>query len=307
MNILNPEQTAHSLSYREVVDELDRMLFTSFNDLQLPARQIVPLPGGGTLLVMPAVDRELAIVKLVTVHRTNDPSVRPVVQGEVLVMRASDGERLLQLAGSVVTGVRTASLSMLALQRFAMAPNGPVLVVGSGAQARSHLIALREVVGARHAYLSSRNEATARALIEELAGMDMNVEWIADPSSVAERIRIVIACTDSTAAVVPESLAPGTMVIAVGAFQPSMCEIPKGLVDRASGPGSQIIVDTLEGAHAEAGDLIQADVDWSKVRSIEDALKSPHRAQDITIFKSVGCAAWDLAACKIAVRNSRKW
>ena len=61
-----------------------------------------------------------------------------------------------------------------------------------------------------------------------------------------------------------------------------------------------MIVDDPAGARHEAGDLIQAGVDWSGVISLGDVLKGTANVAGPIFFKSVGCAAWDLAACRVA-------
>jgi ornithine cyclodeaminase len=75
-----------------------------------------------------------------------------------------------------------------------------------------------------------------------------------------------------------------------------MAELPPELVRR-----SRLFVDTLDGAQAEAGDLIQAGVDWGRVTPLEQALDMERPESGPVIFKSVGHALWDLAAARLAV------
>ena len=67
-------------------------------------------------------------------------------------------------------------------------------------------------------------------------------------------------------------------------------------------PAYEILVDDPAGAKHEAGDLIQANVDWDRVGSLAGVIErswigSPDQP---ILFKSVGCAAWDLAAARLA-------
>jgi 1-piperideine-2-carboxylate/1-pyrroline-2-carboxylate reductase [NAD(P)H] len=87
-------------------------------------------------------------------------------------------------------------------------------------------------------------------------------------------------------------------VIGVGAFTPAMLEIGARTVH-----GSALYVDDLAGAQHEAGDFIQAGVDWTGVTGIAAVLegRAPLLAASTPVlFKSVGCAAWDLGACRVA-------
>ena len=68
-----------------------------------------------------------------------------------------------------------------------------------------------------------------------------------------------------------------------------MCEIPPETVRRA-----YVVVDDLDAAGAEAGDLIQAD--RPAVCTIGDVLagRHPQVGEDVTMFKSVGIASQDV-------------
>jgi 1-piperideine-2-carboxylate/1-pyrroline-2-carboxylate reductase [NAD(P)H] len=122
----------------------------------LPLRLVLSLPEGDNLLAIPAADDELAITKLVTVHPGNARRELPTTQGEVIVMEARTGTRLGILDGAAVTARRTAALSLLAAQTLAPRPDGPLLMVGAGTQARSHLEAFRGGLGVSKVLLTSR-------------------------------------------------------------------------------------------------------------------------------------------------------
>lgn len=97
-------------------------------------------------------------------------------------------------------------------------------------------------------------------------------------------------------------LRPGTHLDLIGGFTPAMREADDEAVRRA-----EVWVDTLEGATREAGDIVQPL--RSGVLRREDirgdlftlcADPAPDRgAGDITLFKSVGHAAEDLAVARL--------
>src|SRR5207253_2574087 len=132
--------TRARLSYSTLAEEIRAVLLDKrAGKTYAPARMPVPLPDGGALLLMPATDGQLAIIKLVTVHPANAERGLPVVQAEVLVMDAATGRRLLMLEGGTVTARRTAALSLLAARLLAPDPSGPLLIIGAGTQGRAHL------------------------------------------------------------------------------------------------------------------------------------------------------------------------
>jgi 1-piperideine-2-carboxylate/1-pyrroline-2-carboxylate reductase [NAD(P)H] len=105
-----------------------------------------------------------------------------------------------------------------------------------------------------------------------------------------------VTCTTSPNPVYAEAARRDCLVIAVGAFRPEAAELTPEII-RAS----EVFVDDPAGAPHEAGDLIQANVDWTEVRALAEALPQAEPATRPRVFKTVGCAAWDLAAARIAI------
>ena len=117
--VLDAAATAARLPYPALAQEIRRLLADA--SVQVPARLVQPLPGGGSLFVMPALDARIAIAKLITFTPANAGTARPAIQGDVIVFDAATGERVLVLDGPTVTARRTAAVSLLAAQ--CLAPN----------------------------------------------------------------------------------------------------------------------------------------------------------------------------------------
>ena len=87
---------------------------------------------------------------------------------------------------------------------------------------------------------------------------------------------------------------------AVGAFTPEMAELHPDLLHR-----SFVVVDDVDAAAAEAGDLIQAGrTPDATLRELIAGDVSP--IKPTTVFKSVGVAAQDVAAGLMALRNAER-
>ena len=127
----------------------------------------------------------------------------------------------------------------------------------------------------------------------------MEVRVVDGPEEAINEVSLVVTATTSKEPVLPEEVPEGIFVAAVGSFEPEAAELPAGLVSR-----STVVVDTLEGAREEAGDLIQAQrvgaFSWNNATPLEEALRAAERPGDTTLFKSVGHALWDLAAARTA-------
>ena len=300
METFGPEETATRLPYAELAESIREVARARQEEgMWAPSRTAVPLPEGGVFLVMPASDRELSITKLVTVHPRNTGRSLPTIQGEVVVMEAPTGVRLGLLDGSVVTGRRTAALSLLAAKKLAPHPEGPLLIVGAGDQARAHLEAFREGLGVSRVFISSRTRERANTLAEYATSLGMDARVAERPEQALEEARLVVTATTSRKPVLPDEVPEDTFIAAVGSFQPEAAELSSALVSISS-----VIVDTLEGAREEAGDLIQAEktgaFEWERAVPLERALSGFSQPDGPIVFKSVGDALWDLAAARVA-------
>lgn len=280
--------------------------------LQAPERLSLALPQGGRYLVMPAADAELAVAKLVSVHPQNRARGLPSIHGLVVVSDARDGRLHMVLDGPTVTARRTAAVSILGLRTLRPGRVRAVALLGTGVQAIEHARMLTELGEIEHLHLVGRTPAQAQAMAERLRRLN-GATGDAGPSCPAvqihaqarledalDAVQAVITLTSSERPVLPEGLRSDLLVIGVGAFRPQMAELPPGLL-RAR----PVIVDALDGARAEAGDLIQAGLDWQRVTELVDHLDRPVPAvQDAgglaPVFKTVGQAAWDLAAVRVA-------
>jgi 1-piperideine-2-carboxylate/1-pyrroline-2-carboxylate reductase [NAD(P)H] len=127
----------------------------------------------------------------------------------------------------------------------------------------------------------------------------MEARAVEGPGDALEEASLVVTATTSREPVLPEAVPEGVFVAAVGAFEPGAAELPPALISR-----STVVVDTLEGAREEAGDLIQAETagafSWENAMALEDVLRAPERPEGTVVFKSVGHALWDLAAARTA-------
>jgi 1-piperideine-2-carboxylate/1-pyrroline-2-carboxylate reductase [NAD(P)H] len=259
-----------------------------------PERQVVPLQGDGVLLSMPATATDIAIHKLVNVNPQNKHLGLPTIHGQVSVFDAVSGRPLFILDGPEVTGRRTAAMSMLGVRQLSASAPREVLLIGTGTQARYHLQALAALHPACMVWVRGSSRASSEAFCAANAHVHAALR-AADPAHVPSGVDLVIAATTSRQACYTEAGQAGRLVIGVGAFRPDMAEI-----GAATLADSDVYVDDIHGAPHEAGDLIQAGVDWARVRPLASALGSRHDPGRPVVFKTVGSAAWDLAACRVA-------
>jgi 1-piperideine-2-carboxylate/1-pyrroline-2-carboxylate reductase [NAD(P)H] len=256
-SLLNAQQTAARLPYVALVAQLRELLADA--SVEVPERLVQPMAGGGSLFVMPALDRRIAIAKLITFTPANAGGARPTIQGDVVVFDVATGERKLVLDGPTVTARRTAAVSLLAAQLLAPNKEGPLLIVGAGAQGRAHLDAFADGLPLEEVRIASRSAASAQALAEHARSRGLRARSVMDASEHLGDCPLVVTCTPASGVVLQGLPRDDAFIAAVGAFTPAMVELHPDLCRHCAEHGT-VVVDTGDARH-EAGDLLQAGID----------------------------------------------
>jgi len=293
--IFDAAETARLIPYRTLVDALKTAAVDyAAGRVASPERLVVPLNDNGIMLSMPAAAADLAIHKLVNVCPRNGERALPTIHGQVMAFDPDTGKTLFILDGPTVTGRRTAAMTMLGIETLHTAAPKEFLLIGIGTQSANHVQAIGELYPDATVRVKGRDDRRTQAFCDAHRDVVRDLQPFNDAAGIPDSIDTVIALTTSRQAVYDEAPPAGRLVIGVGAFTPQMCEIGARTL-----AGSALYVDDLAGAKHEAGDFIQAGIDWSNVTGINDALKGKPTDKPV-VFKTVGCAAWDLAAGRVA-------
>ena len=114
-----------------------------------PLRTIIRPPDAkGVMGLMPSYvsgDRAAFGLKAICVFPGNPAQGKDAHQGAVLLFSAETGELLAMMNASAITAIRTAAVSGVATDLLARVDAGNLAILGSGVQARSHLVAMSEV------------------------------------------------------------------------------------------------------------------------------------------------------------------
>ena len=216
-------QTAARLPYGALAREIAALLADPA--VQVPPRLVQALPGGASLFVMPALDGRIAITKLITFTPANAGTQRPAIQGDVVVFDIATGSRALVLDGPTVTARRTAAVSLLAAQRLAPHPEGPLLIVGAGAQGLAHLEAFAEGLPVKEVRIASRSDASAQALASRARELGLQASVVGDANAALAECPLVVTCTPANGVVLSAMPRADAFIAAVGAFTPRMVEL----------------------------------------------------------------------------------
>jgi ornithine cyclodeaminase len=265
-------------------DAIEAMEHAFSGETEAPLRSLV-----GPSLVMPGRLDDVMAVKVV--------SIVPGNPAGLVVVFSDDGSPLGVVDGPTITAIRTGAGAGLATRLLARDNVHSLAMLGSGAMAFDQVEAVRAVRDIDEVLVWSRDLDHARALADRVGG-----EAVADADDAVRRADVVSCATPATTPLFSEtSVRPGSHVNAVGAFTPEMAELSPGLLERA-----YVVVDDIEAAAAEAGDPIQADREPNT--TLRDLLAGTHPqiGEDVTVFKSVGVAAQDVAAAARALANAER-
>ena len=286
---------------RGAIDAM-RVAFTqlSSGDAVVPDRLGVETPHGVSLF-MPGYlpEGEHLAAKIVSVFTGNRERGLPVINAVVLVLDSETGVPRALMDGTYLTALRTGAASGLATEVLALEDAAVLAVFGAGPQARTQIEAVRAVRPIVEVRVFSLSIAESEALAQEVQGVSVTV--VDDPRRALAGAQVIVTATDSRRPVFPgELVEPGSHVNAVGAFTPEMRELDGVLVGRAT-----VVVDSRATVMAEAGDLVQAireggftlDQIHAELGEVVSGTRPGRRSSDeVTLFKSVGSAAQDVAA-----------
>lgn len=292
-----------------ISDVRETLIAKAQNKVQSPHRTVLEFPErNASSLYMPSADLEnkVAAVKVVTIFPNNPKKGLPTTQGVIVLTSAETGEHLSFLNASYLTRLRTGAMTALATDHLAKKSSEVLTVIGTGGMAFEQVLGVLAVRNIREILLVNRTKERALVFLQKLEEFGVSaIITVEEDVNVAVSKADIICC--ATKSITPvfngDYLKPGTHVNGVGSYLPHMHEIDQTTIESAS----KIVVDDLHGAKDEAGELIDANNKgvWSfeQLYGELESLVSGHligreNEKEVTFFKSVGAAYYDLAVAK---------
>jgi ornithine cyclodeaminase/alanine dehydrogenase-like protein (mu-crystallin family) len=310
------------LGYQRCADAMrDALAARARGEVFQPLRSVLkPDRAAGLMALMPSYRPGPAAgygLKAICVMPGNPAIGLDTHQGIVLLSSPETGQPLAVLNASAVTEIRTAAVSAVATSLLARPDADVLAIVGTGVQARTHLMAIsatRPLAEVRIAGTSPAKAAkfaadVAPAALAEVGAGALRVIACDGARDAVAGAGIIVTATSSPVPVLDRDwLAPGTHINAVGACLPSVREL-----DTATMADAALFADSRESVLAESGDYLLAAADGAvgpehiraEIGDLLAGLAPGQGRQDdaeITIFESLGLAIEDLAAAAVAFR-----
>jgi len=265
------------------------------------------------VLIMPAEHSSgSALIKVISLQGDGWARGLPSIGGGVLWIDASTGRIAALLDAAALTALRTGAASGLATALLAPPSSRVLAMLGAGGQAADQVAGVCAARPIRQIRVYSRRAQRSEQLCERLRTSHPGVA-VSPAQTAPQAVRgadVICTATRSTAPLFEAGdLQEQAHINAIGAYRPDMCEVPPEAFRRAA----VVVIDQLEAALAEAGDLTQA-LDGGYLRRedlieigqlLADSAAAP-AGRGLTIFKSVGIAAQDWSVCELAVRRARE-
>jgi ornithine cyclodeaminase/alanine dehydrogenase-like protein (mu-crystallin family) len=291
---------AAGLAFRPLVAHL-RSAFAA--RITTPVRLSVQRDERCEMLVMPALSSHYAGVKTLLIIPDNSAHGLPTIQGLFALLDATNGAPLATMDAGELTARRTAAVSALASEQLSRPDSANLLIAGTGHLAPYLAEAHASVRSIRTVRIWGREPEKAAVCCRKIAQRlpEILVEVAHDLRIAVQESDIVSTATRANNPIIRgEWGLDGKHVDLVGGYKPDMREI-----DDSGIRGARIFVDTIDGALAEAGDLVSPMARGiitmaSIIGDISSLSKGARRISpdEITVFKSVGSAASDLGAAE---------
>ena len=255
-----------------------------------PLRTVMELPSPGSLLfVKPALVDVALSVKLITQVPDNAARGLPTMLATLVLLDPASGSPLAVMDATWLTEMRTAAVSAVATRALRDQKPKRVAILGSGALARSHALALRAVVPVRDIRIWSRSAANVERCARDIDGIPSP-----DAESAVRDADIVVTVTNASSPVLMGRwLKPGALVHAVGAPRPGWRELDDAAM------ANYVVADNRVAAETESGDVI---LSGARVQcEIGEVLAGKVRvpAGVTVVFKALGQAVEDAVAARL--------
>src|SRR5437868_6989529 len=293
---LNEEQVREYLRMTELIPAMEKALVDfSAGKVTQPVRSIIKVDvaaATGFLGLMPALTPDGLGLKAVTFYPSNAERGIPTHMATIFLVDPETGAPLAVMDGRLITEMRTAAVSAAATKLLA-SPDAKILaILGSGVQARSHVEALRLVRSFEEIRVWSPTKPHAERFAKEIGAQAMSAE------AAVRGADVVVTATNSKTSVLAGSwLKSGCHVNAVGACRPDWRELDDDAMRNV------VFVDSREATLKESGDIILSGATIAAELGEALAKKVLARANETTIFKSLGMAVEDIAAALLVYRS----
>jgi len=286
----------------------DAFLELAHNNVIQPLRTVIPIKSKDAVtLTMPAYlpKKQQLGIKVVSSFPQNCKIGLESINGVILVIDAQTGMPLALLEAGFLTAIRTGAISGLATDLLCSQEAKHLCIIGSGTQSYTQVEAVAAVRNIEKISVWSRNYQHAIKFAKNLSNR-FSIQAIADICDATADADIICTATNSTMPLIHrENIKSNVHINAIGSHSRDMQEIDIDIIKNA-----QIIVDNLDAACREAGEIITAIeakqlnpetlIELANIVTQKDVIPRG----GISVFKSVGLAIQDISIANFVYQKA---
>lgn len=312
--VLSRKEVVELIDMPELIETVERALVDlSRGEAINPNRLRIFIPEKQAMMAcMPAYLGSAGMIGAKIVNSSD----KPVPPGErrhlssVLALGDTEGNYLAVMGGTLLTPLRSAAASAVAIRQLARADASVMAIIGCGVQGRAELAGAACVRKLTEIVVYDLDEGVAQRFQRDLGerlGLAIRVARTAEEAASAADI-IVLATTSETPVLADRAIPAGAHINAVGAHTPRTRELESDTVARA-----RLFVESRQSMRAEAGDVLipleEGRIQESHILGeigevVGGAVQGRIDAGDITVFKSTGLAIEDVSAAKLVYERA---
>ena len=319
VRILTKDNVAQLLNMAdalEYVEEAYKQL--TLGNAFVPQRIAITDPAPGLTLVMPGIiggEMSALATKIVSVYKKNPEKYNmPTVLAKIMIQDINTGDIVGIMDGSLITAMRTGAATGVSVKYLARKDSTTMSIYSAGIQARKQVsgvyYGLNQKLERCKVFDFKKNTAESfKNEIEKELGIEVEITESGD--DLLSNSDIIVAATTSTTPIFAGDKIPeGVHISSIGAHAPDARELDTTTIKKAS----LLVAGLKEACLAEAGDYIipinEGVISESDIVSIGNIITGQisSRAADmeITVFKSVGISAQDVAVGKLVYDRALK-
>ena len=313
MLVLTMDDIESLVTYKEAI-EVEDQVYKAIGSGQVVQPQknpmlIDPRENSNMIIVMPCYMKNLGIagMKIVSDYFTPAPGLPTVWGAIVLLYHVDNGQPYAILDGTSITNIRTAAHSAIAAKYLAKKDSKIMVIIGTGAEARTHLRAFKEILPISYVKVFDIKPEAMTVFKQEIEA-EFEVKVIPQ-SSVKEAVEdadVIAVTTTATKPVVMEPWVPaGCFVTGVMQFtdlDPALSKkADKWVIGHSE---SDPHLSAAVGVGPEVVDFRNAYADMGQIATG----KKPGRENDKerTVYTHAGMASHDLALSDLVYRKAVK-
>ena len=300
----------------EYVEEAYKQL--TLGNAFVPQRIAITDPAPGLTLVMPGIiggEMSALATKIVSVYKKNPEKYNmPTVLAKIMIQDINTGDIIGIMDGSLITAMRTGAATGVSVKYLARKDSTAMSIYSAGVQARKQVSGVYYGLNQKleNVKVFDYKKDTAESFKKEIEKeLGIEVEIADSGDDLLSNTDILVAATTSTTPLFAGDKVPeGVHISSIGAHSPDARELDTNTIKRAS----LLVAGLKEACLAEAGDFIipinEGIISKDDIISIGNIITGniSGRTSDseITVFKSVGISAQDVAVGKLVYDRALK-